>query len=52
MLTRKKGDKYQKVKGIGTISELLLHFLSGNNSTPKNKRKGAFLLLFLGLQRY
>jgi len=49
MLTRKKGDEYQKVEGIGTIPAHLLRFLSRESSTPKYKRKGAFLLLFLGL---
>jgi hypothetical protein len=48
MPTRKKGDKYQKVEGIDTLSTLLLHFSSGESSTPMYKRKGALLLLFLG----
>ena len=60
LLVRKVKGCLPERRGINTRklreSILYLHFYlifsSGDYSTPKYKRKGAFLLLFLGLQRY
>ena len=51
MPTRKKGDKYQKVEGIDTLSALLLLFFTWKDLHLSIKEKEHFCSCFLAYRR-